>query len=364
MTAYLRGSSARLALLVVSLLLTSGLTLPGAATAATAHCPKPRVTYSKAGGETTQFGWLLAPGSNGTKPRDVLQYNVVGGQVICDSVALNNPSKHAVTVQLYSADAYNIAEGGAFAFTAFKDKPKGVGTWFKLPVTRVTVPAGRKADIPIVVQVPTKVTPGDMAGGVVARDTKVRRGKSVGAVKVGVRAGVGVRLYAQVAGLRHPKLSLTKLNLQMPGGLRSRLFGAKTATVSYQVGNAGNVRLSAKSGGKVTTRTRTVTLAKHQFAELLPGSQPVVVKEKVHGLRWSSLTGRVRAKVTVTAVGAKPVTREVAVRQVPWLSFLGLVLLIGLSAGAWHLRRGRVANSAPAGPAATQEQEEPEPAVL
>ena len=213
MTGSLRGSFARLAMLAVGLLLICGIALPGvalrgdalqgaalsdtappgAATAATAHCPKPHVTYSDAQGETTQFGWLLAPGSNGTNQRDVLQYNVVGGQLICDSVALSNSATHAITVQLYAADAYNIAEGGAFAFTAFKDKPKGVGTWIKLPITRVTVPAGRAANIPIVVRVPTDVTPGDTAGGVVARDTKVRQGESVGNVNVGVRAGVGVR---------------------------------------------------------------------------------------------------------------------------------------------------------------------------
>ena len=144
MTGFLRGSSARLAVLAIGLLLIAGVALPartvqrriagaelpGAELPAPrprrrARCPKPRVTYSAAGGETTQFGWLLAPGANGANPRDFLQYNVVGGQMICDSVALNNPSKQPVTVQLYSADAYNIAEGGAFAFTAFKDKPKG-----------------------------------------------------------------------------------------------------------------------------------------------------------------------------------------------------------------------------------------------
>ena len=213
-------------------------------------------------------------------------------------------------MQLYPADAYNIADGGGFAFTAFQDKPTGVGTWIRLPVTKVTVPAGRAANIPIVVRVPTNATPGDAAGGVVARDTKVRQGESVGDVNVGVRAGVGVRLYAQVAGLRDPKLSLTKLKLDLPGGFRSWLVGADSATVSYQVGNAGNVRLSPKSKGTVKTRTKTVPLATHEFANLLPGSPKVVVKEKVKGLRWGSLTGRVRAKVTVTAEGAQPVTRR------------------------------------------------------
>ena len=255
MTGSLRGSSARLAALAVGLLLTvavalsgaappgaavPGVVLPGVAVpgAATAHCPKPHVTYSDAQGETTQFGWLLAPGSNGANQRDVLQYNVVGGQVICDSVTLSNSSEQAITVQLYPADAYNIADGGAFAFTAFKDKPKGVGTWITLPVTRVKVPAGRAANIPIVVRVPTDVNPGDVAGGVVARDTKVRQGESVGNVNVGVRAGVGVRLYAQVAGLLHPKLSLTKLSLHLEGGFKGSIH-AGSATVSYQVANSG-----------------------------------------------------------------------------------------------------------------------------
>jgi len=352
-TGSLRRSSARVAVLVVGFLLLSGIALPGAATAAAAHCPKPRVTYSQSGGETTQFGWLLAPGFNGTNDRGVLQYNVVGGQVICDSLTLSNPSSHAVTVRIYPADAYNIAEGGAFAFTAFGYEPKGVGTWVKLPVAKVTVPAGRAARIPIVVRVPKNASPGDATGGVVARDTKVRQGKSVGGAAVGVRAGVGVRLYAKVAGLARPQLSLTKLTLHLKGGFRSRLLGAGSATVSYRVSNTGNVRLSPQSSGKVTTRTKSYKLAKHEFRELLPGSQPIVVKEKVTGLRWGSLTGRVRAKVTVSAAGAQSVTREVTVWQVPWLALVALGVLLLLAAGFWFLRRHR--NGVPAATLATED---------
>lgn len=348
MTGSLRGSFARLAVLAVGLLLICGVAPPGvappgvaqpgvaqagAATAAKAHCPKPHVTWSEAQGATTQFGWLLAPGSNGTNQRDVLQYNVVGGQMICDSVALSNSSTHAITVQLYPADAYNIADGGAFAFTAFKDKPKDVGTWIELPITRVTVPAGRAANIPIVVRVPTNAIPGDAAGGVVARDTQVSQGESVGNVNVGVRAGVGVRLYAQVAGLLRPKLSLTKLSLHLQGGFKGSIH-AGSATVSYQVANSGNTRLSPQSTGTLKTRTRTFPLASHQFNQLLPRSKPVVVTEKVKGLGWGSLIGRVHAKVTVTAPGARPVTKEVTAWRTPWLSLLAAGGLIALIAGA------------------------------
>jgi hypothetical protein len=348
----LRRSSARIAalaaglVLIFGLLLVSGAAPPGTATAATtatatpattattaaARCPKPHITYSEALGETSQFGWLLEPGMRTTQQRNWLQYTVTGGKVICDSVALTNPSGHAITVRLYPADAYNTNDGG-FAFTAFDDKPKGVGTWIELPVTRVRVPAGRAADIPIVVRVPTNVYPGDMAGGVVAQETKVRQGESVAGASVGVRAGVGVRLYAQVAGLRHPKLSLTKLDLHLSGGLKGSLY-AGSATVSYQVGNAGNTLLTPTSTGTLKTRTRSFPLKTHEFGQMLPGGKPVVVTEKIKKLGWGTLIGRVHARVTVSAPGARPVTKEVTAWRTPWLSLVGAGGLIAATAAA------------------------------
>ena len=357
----LRRSSARLAALAGGLVLITGLVMisgtapPGAATAATTiaattatasttaagRCPKPHVSYSKALGESSQFGWLLEPGMRTTQQRNWLQYTVTGGKVICDSVALTNPSKHAITVRLYPADAYNTNDGG-FAFTTFDDKPKGVGTWIQLPVTRVTVPAGRAADIPIVVRVPTDVYPGDMAGGIVAQETKVRQGESVAGASVGVRAGVGVRLYAQVAGLRHPKLSLTKLELHLSGGLKGSLH-AGSATVSYQVGNAGNTLLTPTSTGTLKTRTRSFPLKTQQFGQMLPGGKPVLVTQKVTKLGWGTLIGRVHATVTVSAPGASPVTKEVTAWRTPWLTLIGAGGLVALTAAAGMvgLRRRR-----------------------
>ena len=107
-----------------------------------------------------------------------------------------------------------------------------------------------------------------------------------------------------MAGLLHPKLSLTKLSLHLEGGFKGSIH-AGSATVSYQVANSGNVRLSPQSTGTLRTRTRTFPLAAHQFNELLPGSKPKVITEQVKGLGWGSLIGRVHAKVTVTAPGAR-----------------------------------------------------------
>ncbi|MBA2954606.1 hypothetical protein GON03_09735 [Nocardioides sp. MAH-18] len=349
------------------LALVAGVALPGAAAAQSAEsaesvgapaarqCPKSHITYAKAGGETTQFGWLLAPG--GTRDRDVLQYNVVGGTVICDSLVLSNSSEHAISVRLYSADAYNTNDGG-FAFTGFKDTPKVVGTWIQLPFRRVTVPAGRAAEIPIVVRVPMNVSPGDTAGGVVAQDTKVREGPSVADanVRVGVRAGVGVRLYAQVAGLRHPELTVTRLKLDLSGGLWSRLLGVDSGKVSYQVTNTGNVILAPEATGEVTTRTSSITLPDHLLGETLPGSTAVVA-DPVHGLRWGSLIGRAQVKVTVSADGAAPVTVVASGWRVPWLSLVALTLLVALAVCLLLIRRRR--RQAPAEDEPTAEELEP-----
>ncbi|WP_156391143.1 MULTISPECIES: hypothetical protein [unclassified Nocardioides] len=356
-----RRSSTRVAVLAIGLVLISGMsslsrsgpsesataaeTAPtsaaATATAPTPTCPRPKLTSTRATGGTTQFGWLLQPGPSTTQQRDWLQYNVTAGTVICDSVTLTNSSRRAVSVQLYAADAYNIAADGGFAFTAFHQRTRGVGTWITLPITKVTVASGRAVTIPIVVRVPATVTPGDTAGGVVARETRVRHGQKVSGVDVGVRAGVGVRLYANVAGVRRPELSLTDLELHLRGGLLSRFLGSSTAIVTYRVGNAGNVRLSPTSGGKVTTRTRTIGLPEHEFAELLPGSPRIAVEDSVHGLRWGSLIGRVRVEVTVTADGAEAVTMEKSVWRVPWLSLIALAAAIALIATVLVVRRRR-----------------------
>ena len=335
-----RVACARLGVVAAGLALIASTALPAAAPAAalaTGHCPKARITYAKAGGETTQFGWLLAPG--GARDRDALQYNVVGGTVICDSVALSNTSKRPITVRLYSADAYNTNDGG-FAFTAYKDRPRAVGTWIQLPFARVTVPAGKAAEIPIVVRVPMNVTPGDTAGGVVAQDTKVRQGKSVAGARVGVRAGVGVRLYAQVAGLRHPEVTVSKLKLDLDGGMWPRLLGVESATVSYQVTNSGNVFLAPEATGEVTTRTATIALPEHQLGETLPGAT-AVFSDPVDGLRWGSLIGRVQVKVTVSAAGAEPVTVVASAWHVPWLSLAALACLLALLVTVVVIRRRR-----------------------
>ena len=72
---------------------------------------------------------------------------------------------------------------------------------------------------------------------------------------------------------------------------------------------------------------------------MLPGSATVSSPSRSTGLRWGSLFGRVHVKVTVTAEGADPVTVEATAWRVPWLSLLGLALLLALAAGFWVIRR-------------------------
>ena len=73
---------------------------------------------------------------------------------------------------------------------------------------------------------------------------------------------------------------------------------------------------------------------------MLPGSRSVLTEE-VDGLRWGSLIGRVHVRIAVTAPGADPVTVEASGWRVPWLSLLGLALLLVVLGAVWVVRRRR-----------------------
>jgi hypothetical protein len=108
-----------------------------------------------------------------------------------------------------------------------------------------------------------------------------------------------------VAGLRHPELTVTKLKLDLSGGMWSRLLGVDSGKVSYQVTNAGNVILAPEATGEVTTRTSTITLPDHLLGETLPGSTAVLA-DPVEGLRWGSLIGRVQVRPRRPAPAPSP----------------------------------------------------------
>jgi len=277
-------------------------------------------------------GWTLRPTPEHGQQRDVLQYVVAQNQVIHDSVTLSNPSSKPVSVTLYAADAYNTAQGGAFAFTLPKQKKTGAGTWISIKAGRLTVPARRQANIPITIHVPNRVSPGSVASGVVAQDVKVQQGTSQGDVHVGVRYGLGVRVYLQVVGPTHPGLGVAGVSVDRAGG--STLLGGGHSSVGYTVVNTGNERLDATASAKIVDQFgHTVhTFPKHELQALLPGAK--VQLDDPWKTPWA---GRFRVDVTVQS--DKTTAHGSGVIWVfPLILLLPVLILIGLAAWWWWRR--------------------------
>ncbi len=278
-----------------------------------------------------------------------------------DRVVLENRSDRRQTYDLYTADATSV--DGAFVLSGADAAPTGVGSWLRLPVRTVVLGPGKSRTITFAIAVPANATPGDQAGGIVALPRATQAAESSSNVKLRARYGVGVRAYVRVRGKLQAEVTASDLSIDLSGGLGSALLGADSATVTYKVANSGNVILAPTSTGEVSTRTSTIDIAEHPFGEILPGSATIVI-DRVDGLQWGSLIGRVHAKITVTAEGAAPVTLEASAWRVPWLTIVGLAaLLLVVAAAIWIVRRrrGTPTEDEPTDVELTEEQPDPVP---
>jgi hypothetical protein len=288
-------------------------------------------------------GWSLSPASgHGHGYRVLLRYSVADKQVIHDAVTLANPTRKAITFDVYAANAFNEPVGGAFAL-GLQNAPKvGATRWIKPAVSRLTVPAGTQARIPVTIRVPANATPGDLAAGIVALDRHVTRTKQGGQVGLGVQHAVGVRVYLKVAGPRRPGLAVRNVTVRRKGN-GPVLLGGGNATISYDVLNTGNTRLDAVSHVKIVNQLGHVV---HRFPPghlyaLLPGARIHVADP------WKApRAGRFRVRVTVTS-GKITATGHTTVLIVPWLITLGLLGGVG-GASVWLLRSRRLGHTAAA----------------
>jgi hypothetical protein len=269
-------------------------------------------------------GWSLEPTSgHGIGQRDYLQYLVAENEVIHDSVTLSNPTHQPITVDLYPADAFNEPIGGAFALTDINQKPTGPGTWITLATSHLTVPAGKAARIPLTIRIPAQATPGEVAAGVVALNTKVQASKGSGGVGIDIRRALGVRVYMQVAGALRPGLAVTNVSVDRQGA-GPVLFGGGNATVSYNVQNTGNTRLDATANVKIVNQFghTSKSYPPVPLVALLPGAR-ITLTDK-----WKAPDlGRYRVEVAVTA-GTTTASGQTVVWIVPWLFVVILLLLV------------------------------------
>lgn len=292
--------------------------------------------------------WSVQPaGEDGADGRSHWDLEMDPGETVEDAAQLNNFSDEAVTFQVYSHDAINSPDGG-FTLQPADAEPVDVGAWVALD-EEVTVEAGESATVPFSLTVPPDATPGDHAGGIVASVTSETTDAQGQRVLVDNR--VGSRIYLRVAGDVNPALEVTNLDVSFD---RSWVpFTTGVATVTYEVHNAGNVRLSGEQAisghGLFGLGDHTVGL--DPVGEVLPG-ESVTVTEQVDGILPLF---RVTEEVLVTPEAPETSATVLPIVQaqessqawaLPWAELIILAVLVLLVAGSWWRRRRAKAKNA------------------
>ena len=303
-------------------------------------------------------GWAVEPsGPNGTGTRDFFVYQLKPGQSLKDTVGVSNSSDQPLTFRIYARDAFSTPGDASFGLGGEEDKPSDTGSWITLPtdVALYTVQPGTRADIPFIITVPPDASPGDHAGGIVAALVSTPEQSTDGA-GLNVLQRVGARVYTRVEGPISAAMDVTQLKVTYDNSFMA-LFGGGPATVSYELRNAGNVRLTPQVSVKLKDPLgRTVQSAQlKNIAELLPGAS-IVVTEQFTGV---PPVGRLTAEVTANSFGegTTSVTRADSVWAMPWfLVALGFAMTGALIVWLRRRRRRSGSSTAPAPPSAAREK--------
>jgi len=277
-----------------------------------------------------EAGFAVQPsGPDGPGSRDWFTYTLDPGAVFGDTVAISNLSDEPIRFVIYPTDAVSVVDVGGFAALKDTETPVDVGTWIQLAASEYTVPPGQRIDVPFSITVPEDAEPGDHAGAILAVDAdegNVDPNAAPDGITFNVRHRMGARVYVRVGGPVDPALRIDELAVARDGG---------TATVTWDVRNTGNLRLSPTAEVRITGLFgRTIrTVPVQQLPELLPGAN-YTGASIVSGLpSMEPLT----AHLVVQAEGVRT-ERSKQFAGWPWRLIGGVVLLL-LIAGWWYRRR-------------------------
>jgi hypothetical protein len=232
-------------------------------------------------------------------PRVFVEPELTPGKKYSDSITVANFTAAPLTFNLYGSAAFNTP-GGGLSLRRRTDPQEDIGTWIKLPISILTVPAHAQTVVPFSITPPLGATPGDHVGGIVAEET---RGTTAieGSIPVTVLQAVAVRVYGRVRGPLHPGLSVRHTTMTLSRPVASEFGGPLSAHVTFTLTNSGNVVLTPHA--ELTVRTPFGKAADRSFdvGQLLPGNT------LHYSFAFPSLTalGHLRTEVTVTAGQAK-----------------------------------------------------------
>lgn len=285
-----------------------------------------------------EVGFAVQPsGPDGPGSRDWFTYTLDPGAVFGDTVAISNLSDEPIRFVIYPTDAVSVVDVGGFAALKDTETPVDVGTWIQLAASEYTVPPGQRIDVPFSITVPEDAEPGDHAGAILAVDAdegNLDPNSAPDGITFDVRHRMGARVYVRVGGPVDPALRIDELGVARDGG---------AATVTWDVRNTGNLRLSPTAQVRITGLFgRTIrTVPVQQLPELLPGAN----------YAGASIVSGLPSMEPLTAhlvVQAEGVRTERSKQFAAWPWHLIAALLILLLGGWWYRRRrGRRSGSTP-----------------
>lgn len=299
--------------------------------------------------------FIFAPYNEATQGviRASFHYTMRPGSTVADTLVLANPTSYEETFKIWAADAYNTALGGALALRLDSYPMTQVGTWVKLPVGGADygVTPGTEVVLHFTVTVPPNAIPGDHVGGIEALDVTPPP-TAGGANRVLVHEGIGVPIFIDVPGPRHPSAAVTLVNTADSVPLFAFANGSSDARVGYQIQNTGNTLLRGRVHVWVTNIFgQTVkTFPSNVLGNLLPGQQANYVETL-----WKSLpiAGPQTVHVTFSPNGAKSVSGSATFWVIPWLLIIVILLVLAaLAYWLWRRHRRKLAAGSTTGTAA------------
>ncbi|WP_083672513.1 WxL protein peptidoglycan domain-containing protein [Micromonospora sp. CB01531] len=328
------------ALLVTALALLGSLIAPSPARAAASDEPT----------------WTVVPSSpSGPKGRKQFDYELSPTEQITDWFSVSNLGDKPIKVDLYPTDAFTALDGG-FALLPRSQAASDAGSWIKLPRAAVTLPPGKRADMPFRLSVPAGTAPGDHVGGILAAVTEEQVGKD--GQRVYVERRIGARVYLRVAGPLTPAAAVRAVQVEyanpvvpIPGGRMK---------VTYRIANTGNVRISGKARvqvrGPLGVRLATGDLI--DLPEVLPDSEIRLTQEFAHVVPAGPLTATVVLNADTNKESLPSQEGSSSVLAVPWALLGLLVLILAVVAYRLWLRRARRLLAAPVDPVAPAREPE------
>lgn len=280
--------------------------------------------------EAAPVSWSVTPAdASGPDGRFSVEHEIDPGARVEDFLAVRNLGAEEVTFALSAADGF-YNDNGRFDMLPSGQQSVDAGTWISLPDSVTVAPAGMVV-VPFTVMVPENAEPGDHAAGIAASVMSTSSGDGAA---VGVESRVGFRVMTQVTGELEPAFSVqhvvadyrTSWNPVQPGDI----------SVSFDVVNEGNVRLSVGGAVDIAGRQVAIPTDADRQQDILPGEHHTFTAGLDEVWPLFGFAGEIVVSPTATTVSGDtievaPASTSIFVWAVPWpqlLVLVGLALII------------------------------------